>query len=332
MNIVATTNTDSDGEALKFSDLLEMRNKLNGNRRMRFGIEHNQIFPPLGQLYNFRIEQDKKGKYQLIADNFFYDEELIVVDGEEYIKCSHKRSKPFIEVNKTVKEKNQLYFDYLHFKTIDARKKFATKLEKIDQQLIIGRKKRKSAFLDPEVTLILGSTYIASKVLIPIGEKLVGKIIEDIGDDLFDQYKKVKNLLAKCVKIFKKRDKKVRVILQIPTEIIEIELIHTVQLNRMDDFLDSISPIKLAELHSRSLQYKEQFDAEKIQFVLNDKFEWKFNYLLTIEGETIGTKKRFEERTKVYKKMIAKGATGLSYGGNEREIELKLGNTERRKD
>ena len=74
MNILTSTSIDSDGESLSIEDLENMRDTVNGENALRLGVMHNPIFPPIGQLYNARLEENDKGVTLLVADDFKYDE------------------------------------------------------------------------------------------------------------------------------------------------------------------------------------------------------------------------------------------------------------------
>ena len=105
-------------------------------------------------------------------------------------------------------------------------------------------------------------------------------------------------------------------VIQIPSENIEIELVHKVQLENIQEYVNSLQPEILKEVSRNALYYEDLFDAEKIQFVLEEENKWVLNYLLTNEGKVVGKPQYFNERNKVYKKILEQDKVGLSYGAS----------------
>jgi hypothetical protein len=50
---------------------------------------------------------------------------------------------------------------------------------------------------------------------------------------------------------------------------------------------------------------RQRFDAEMIQYLLNENGEWVFNFLLTGDGKTIGSKMSFDRRAVLLNQMEA---------------------------
>ena len=168
------------------------------------------------------------------------------------------------------------------------------------------------------------SVFSFYKVVKPIGKALISKVAEDLGEDFFQQYLKLKKLIIRSIKEFASKDKPVIMVIQIPSESLEIELVHKVQLNNIEEFVNSLQPEMLKEVSRKALYFKNLFDAEKIQFVLNKENYWNLNYLLSKEGKVIGKPKYFNERNIVYRKILEQDKVGLSYGASRRKIEVKL--------
>ena len=314
MNILATSNIDSDGETLKLSRLEEMRNAINGSRTIRMGVEHNPFFPPIGQFYNARIEKREDGIIQLVADNFTFADEIIEIEGETFIKSSHERSKPFIEVNFQTPDENNLFFDHLFFKNRDEREIFEGELKKIDSEVVIGNSIRKSALNDPLIVLEFGALLFVYDFLKLLGNKLSDKIADDISEIAFKRYLILKKLLISSVDKFGKQDEFVTIVLQAPSDSVEIELVHRLKEEQLDSYIKSLDPLNLKKVCEEAIRYRNLFDGEKVQFVINDKGEWGLNYLLTSSGEIIGKRKYFDLRNAIYNKMVENKFMGLSYG------------------
>jgi len=323
MNILTSTSIDSDGESLSIEELEEMRDTVNGENALRLGVMHNPIFPPIGQLYNARLKENEDGITLLVADDFKYNETVSEIDGEEYIICTHEKSKSFAGIRRDSNLDSILLFDYFDFKNENDKKKFERDLMEIHNELSLGRHIQKAEWNDPQVIITLGQYFLFYNILKPIGKAFINKIVEDLGEDFFQQYLKLKNLIIRSVNEFGSNDKPVIMVIQIPSENLEIELAHKVQLKNIDEYVNSLQPEILKEVSQKALYYEELFEAEKIQFVLDDENKWVLNYLLSSEGKVVGKPKFFNERNKVYKKMLKQDKIGLSYGASSRNIEVE---------
>jgi hypothetical protein len=323
MNILSSTSTDLDGESLSVEDLRAMRNEINRGDGIQLGVQHNPIFPPIGQLYNARLVEDSDGKTLLVADNFTYNESIVELDGEEYIVSTHEKSKRFAGIKRRSDFNSILLFDYLIFKTEKEKEIFEKELKEIHQELSLGRHIQKAAWNDPQVIITLGQYFLFYKILKPIGKVLIRKVVEDLGEDFFQQYLKLKKLIIRSVKEFGSKDKPVIMVIQIPSENLEIELVHKVKFENIEEYVYSLQPKMIQEVSQKALHYEQIFDAEKVQFVLNEEGIWSLNYLLSKEGKIVGKPKYFNERNIVYKKILEQDQVGLSYSASKRKIEIK---------
>ena len=70
--------------------------------------------------------------------------------------------------------------------------------------------------------------------------------------------------------------------------------------------MNSLKTDTLKKLEKKLDELTYKFDTEKIQFELNDQNKWELNYLLTVNGESIGTKKSISKRTAALENTIKK--------------------------
>ena len=164
MNILTNTSTDSDGESLSIQDLRNMRDAVNEENALRLGVMHNPLFPPIGQLYNARLEENSNGVTLLVADNFNYNETVMEIEGEEYIICTHEKSKPFAGIKRKSDFNSILLFDYLVFKNEKNKENFEKDLIEIHKELSFGRHIQKAAWNDPQVIITLGQYFLFIKL------------------------------------------------------------------------------------------------------------------------------------------------------------------------
>lgn len=321
MIILSSTAIDLDGESLNIQDLINMRDHINGKTGLKLGLLHNPLYPPLGQLYNARLQENDEGITLLVADEFYFKKEKIEINSEEFIICSHENSKPFSGINHNSKIDSLMLYDYLVFKDNYDKNLFENDLINIHKKLHLGRHVQKAAWNDPQIIITLGQYFFFYKILKPIGEKLISKIAEDLGEEFFQQYLKLKKLIIRSIREFGSKNKPVIVVIQIPSENIEIELVHKVHLNNIDDFLELLHPENLKDISRKSIHYENLFQAEKIQFILTKNNSWDLNYILSKDGKVIGKNKYFKERDVIFSKLSQQNEIGISYGA--RKIEKK---------
>ena len=77
-----------------------------------------------------------------------------------------------------------------------------------------------------------------------------------------------------------------------------------------DLVLNALNSHQLSKVGKKITDLSKHINIAKVQFVLSNKGKWKFNYLLTDNGEVIGTKTVFKKRDKKIE-MINRNAIRL---------------------
>jgi hypothetical protein len=70
---VSSTHLDSQGYMMTKEALESMLPYLNGERKIRLGLEHIRTFPPFGVTMNGEIVSDDNNHYYLTAENLYFD-------------------------------------------------------------------------------------------------------------------------------------------------------------------------------------------------------------------------------------------------------------------
>ncbi|MEM6641829.1 MAG: hypothetical protein AAF616_02520 [Bacteroidota bacterium] len=140
---------------------------------------------------------------------------------------------------------------------------------------------------------------LAKKIL----EKTTNKLADKVSDDLAGNYDLIKRGVTKMIKRASPKNRRITYIFEFPAPI-QIELIAIDK--TPEEIVDSLKKDTLEKLEKKLDELTYKFAAEKIQFELNHKNKWELNYLLTVSGESIGTKKSISKRKVVLDNTIKK--------------------------
>ncbi|HRW97867.1 MAG: hypothetical protein H6568_11825 [Lewinellaceae bacterium] len=309
--VLSSTHVDRHGEMMT-KEALEMgAETINSGRRPRIGVEHDMTLPPLGRISNAEVIQGEDGEYYLVAYQEFFDsaEELELADGEivvrEYFSTG---GTPFAEVQTETSEIIVISIDPQNFENYKDADSFYSELQNESE---IEFKKlglsRKSFISDPEIVFQLAENYIylffGYKLAKKILKKTTNKLANKVSDDLAGTYDLIKKGVAKMIKRANPKDRPITYIFEFPAPI-QIELIAIDK--TPDEIVNSLKTDTLKKLEKKLDELTYKFDTEKIQFELNDQNKWELNYLLTVNGESIGTKKSISKRTVALENTIKK--------------------------
>ncbi|MBP9924130.1 MAG: hypothetical protein KBF92_09890 [Bacteroidia bacterium] len=312
--ILSTTSIDSQGDQLSLEDLEYMAKVINGPTALRYGLEHDPTYPPLGQLYNARTSVNEEGIYLLLADVLFYKATEFLIHGEEeLVLLSTESPRPFKEVRKIPIESIEITTDITNISNDVGVESYLASIKLIDENIVLKNKVRKAAINDPEVIITLAKYFALYKIFTPVIAKLSEKIVEDLSGELYEQYFKLKQLVYASVKAISGSNNKYTVIIQIPFEKFEVELVYRPSKDGIESFIESLHPDTIKSICEDAQKFHEIYDAEKIQFVLNSSVNWRFNYLLSSDGKVIGNKDAIRQRDEVYSKLLKYDTSGHSF-------------------
>lgn len=303
--VLSSTHIDSHGMMMTKEALENAAETINSDRNPRIGLEHDMSFPPLGRITDASVVQGKDGAYYLVAYREYFDnrKETILEDGTILYKESfEKGSKPFVEAKSEQKDIIEIHTDPENFENIESLNEFLKELKvesKIDfsEQMLL----RKSIISDPELVIKL-SSIIAVSIGI-IATKIPEKVGEAIGEDVAKFYKLLRTGVLGMVKRAIPKLRPITFIIEIHDDIL-IELL--IVSNSPDEVVTAFSSDKLKFIQEKVETSKKIFGAEKIQFYYNDKKDWELNYMLTLDGSTIGTKKAFDRRDIAFQELVNK--------------------------
>ncbi len=300
---LSSTHLDSQGFKMTKEALESMLPYLNGERRVKLGVEHIRAFPPFGVITNGEIIQGTDGEYYLQGESKYFDnnEEIELEDGTILIKESFKEdNKPFLESESKEIQNIHISTDPANFENFNGfeelMKVIAEESEIDFESSMVGRK---SNLPDPEIIIQLTEIIVLA---LGIGAtKIPEKIGEAIGDDLVKFYKLIRTSAFEMIKRTIPANRPKNFVIEFVFKKIIVEMI--ISTNNPDEVLKAVSIEKMSEINEKLISLKK-LKPEKIQFLFNKDKEWEFNYLLTNKGEAIGKKKAFKKRNETFKKII----------------------------
>lgn len=301
---MSSSHVDKHGTVMTKEALESALEFINGKRKPRLGLDHNQTFPPLGRINNGEVIRGEDGAYYLVADQEYFDtvESLTLQNGLELVRESFADENfPFVECEFKSSENIEILYDSVNFASYQSGKKFIKDLEENSEINFKGSEfMRKSEIPDPEIIVRLTEVLV---IAIGIGlRKIPEKIGEAIGDDLAKFYKLLSNTIKRSISELRPKNQPIHFIVELPVEETKVELIAT---TRNTDIAINAYKKEIIKNLKREIEICiKSFNAEKIQYCLNEENKWELNYLLTKDGKVIGTKKSFKKRDDFFQEMV----------------------------
>ena len=133
-------------------------------------------------------------------------------------------------------------------------------------------------------------------------DKAGDKIIELALQEIARFYSFVRSSAITALKYAIPRNRPITYIFELPGKPF-IEFV--ARSNDSNTVLSALIEQNLVTALSRAKELNALFQSEKIQFLLDEKGEWEFNYLLTETGAVIGSEKSFSRRNRRVQLMLS---------------------------
>lgn len=330
--ILATTHVDRHSEKFSKEVLETMVEDINNdNRAILNTIEHDLTIPPYGKITRAELELREDGEYQVVAINEYFEniEWLKLDDGTKIFKQgSAKDRRPFRNRYDEFDENYSIGVDWNNFEPKSEYEKYFEDIRKdTDVDFSSGLFGRKSYIPDPEI--IIGIAKIIGTYL--VAKKVFGKIEDKVGDIAAEEIEKfyqfIKSAIINGVKYLKPSNRPITYFFVLSKEPL-IEFV--AKTNDADKLISALTIENIEETLNSVAELLNKFGATRIQYILDDN-EWKFNYLLTNEGEVIGTKKSLSRRATRINLLKNDRKTMALVEKSVEKLIIKLKNTKKNK-
>jgi hypothetical protein len=303
--IMATTHIDLHYERFTRNALEQMNEIINGEAKPLVTYDHDMAIPPAGKLLESRIELREDGEYQLVATQEYFEEIQwgILEDGTKVFKQESVTDRhPFSNKYEQISDEFAVSFDGINFESKEAMRSFIQEIEEQSgTDFEAGMHGRKSLIPDPEFIVQLSKVitgYLLTKKVI---DKVGDKVAELIAEDVAKFYSFARSVIITAAKYARPKGRPITYIFVAPGNP-SIEFI--ARSTDPDVVVNAMLLEKLEGSLSKADYLNKKLGAVRIQYLLNEKGEWEFNYLLTDNGAVIGTEQSLVRRAKRAELMI----------------------------
>ncbi len=295
-SILSTTHVDLSGDRMTREALEGMVQQIKGERKILFTAEHDRTLPPLGTALDAWIEPTDDGEFALVAVQEVFEDYAVAQfpNGTVLIKQeSEEDHRPFV-LQEIPADAVIVASDPANF---GSPKEFNRFFEEIrgDSEVEFIRQPimRKSWLPDPELVIRIGEVALGLQVTRKVLEKAQDNLVAEIADDLSKLYRLPKSAIVAIVKHARPKNRPITYVFEMdPKPFIELVAISA----DADFVLTALAKHNIQQILATATEYRDRLGAERVQFLLNDRGEWEFNYLLTHNGAVIGTQKSFSRR------------------------------------
>ncbi|RLF02787.1 MAG: hypothetical protein DRJ64_08960 [Thermoprotei archaeon] len=297
--VIATTHIDSHNMKMTKEALESGAKLMNGPRKIKLGIEHDETIPPIGKGLKAWVEPTDDGEYKLMQVGELFEEFKVTTlsDGTVLLKqeCESDRS-PFVIERRVAVDGMALAYDKVNFVSDSSRLEFLAEIhDKSGVDFETGEFFRKSVIPDPEIVIqfskLLVQYFIAKKVLDHVGEESAKLAF----DEFKKFYKFAKAAIVTTLKYVIPKNRPVTYVFEVAGEPI-VQFV--AKITEANVLLSVLTEDELTHVLARAFELGNLLGAEKIQYLLNNDGVWEFNYLLSNTGAVIGTEKSFSRRSK----------------------------------
>ena len=312
--IIATTNIVRNTVLTVESLESAAKQITEGERKVVVLAEHDQTCPPLGMTVAGRVVEIEDGHRGLEVIYAHYGHPVFVElpNGDSgLLQALPEYPHPLTSSDFGDSQLPEIQIDPSNFGGFEDASVFLEEIRKIAPELEYGTgvKERRSLIPDPEVVFRLGlslsATWFAARM-----SKAAADAIEP----------RLKRFFDVVIETVSKTAKTAIPILRPITYIVKVNgdtNVDFVVRSRDPNVVISAFAGDFSEVSRQVSALKNRFGAEMIQFLLDEKKQWRFNYLLTRDGKVIGSKMSYDRQAVLLREMEAKAKEKLKYSPNK---------------
>jgi len=306
--IIATTHMVRN-TILSIEALESATKQINENERKVVVLaEHDHTCPPLGMTVSGRVVEIENGYHGLEVTSALYGKPVCVdlPNGDSgFLQELPEYPNPLTSSDFGNSLVPKIQIDPSNFGDFKDASVFLEEIQKIAPELEYKTDfmERRSLIPDPEVVFRLGlslsATWFAARV-----SKAAAEAIEP----------RLKNFFDVIIDTIIKTAKTAFPLLRPITYIVKVNgdpNVDFVVQSRDSNVVIRAFTGDFSEISKQVVALRTQFGAEMIQFLLDEKEQWNFNYLLTRDGKVIGTKMSYDRRSVLLREMEAKAKEKL---------------------
>jgi|688.fasta_scaffold102209_1 hypothetical protein len=273
-----------------------------GQRKVVMLAEHDHTCPPLGMTIAARVVPIEDGHHalQTVAALYGYPKEIELPDSsigllQELVEHPH----PLTSGDFGDCSIPEVQIDAVNFGGYENAQVFLLELSAIarDIEYNVEFFERRSLIPDPEVIFKLGVALSTSW--------FGGKMAKAAADALEPKLKRFLEVMCDTIT---KTAKNALPMTRPITYVVKVNgkpNIDFVVKSRDPNVVISAFTGNFEDVAKDVSRLRQRFDAEMIQYLLNENGEWVFNFLLTGDGKTIGSKMSFDRRAVLLNQMEA---------------------------
>lgn len=304
LRLLATTHVDGHGMRMSKEALDQAAAQINGPIVPGMGIEHDITLPPIGKLVKAEVRQLPDGEFGVFGEYLLYDpentKEILLPNGETAYVDTWTDTRPFADKHEEIPSEIEYAYDPTNFQTENEMEKFQEELREEgpnQQELLL----RKSLISDPEFIIKLSQHGVEFLIAHQLLKKVGKQITEDLSNDIGKLYSSIRNAAFKYGKYCIPKNRPITYVLIIPGAPTKEFVVRTTDAATLSE---AIHHDKLASALEEADRMHETVGAQKIQFLLAQDGNWKFNYMLTTTGSVVGTKDAVNRRGKAVELLL----------------------------
>ncbi len=320
LHFIASTRVDRHNTVMTLQALEGMAGHFNGPRKPAMRVQHDRTVPPMGATVAAKIQLADDGHHELYAELDIFPDPVVVVlpDGTEALEQhSEKERYAFTTAAVDIPDTIAVAVDYMNFQSHEALQQFFAELhDELHTPFLEEQFGRKALISDPELVITLGLKAAAIWLAVRAGSGLAAAVSDITKEETKKLYYTVRSMIFRYASFANPKNRPITYALRVPgTPNIEF-VARSTDVNKV---VIAFTDGSFSSVYEQVDTLRDKLNPEFIQFILSEEeVTWRFNYLLTHDGSTIGIKEAFNRRTVLLNEIarVAKHKSGPNDASN----------------